>query len=88
MSGRRRLTRPRLRVLALEAVPNPGSRRGYLRVRLERAGDGFGARLTGEQGSAILRSMVDADGLAIVPPDTVVGLGSYVEVMQLRELPS
>jgi molybdopterin molybdotransferase len=88
MSGRRRLTRPRLRALALEAVPNPGSRRGYLRVRLERAGDGFGARLTGEQGSAILRSMVDADGLAIVPPDTVVGLGSYVEVMQLRELPS
>jgi len=87
MSGRRRLTRPRLRARALEAVPNPGSRRGYLRVQLQRAGDGFGARLTGEQGSAILRSMVAADGLAVVPPDTVVAPGEYLEVIQLRELP-
>ena len=58
MAGRRRLTRPRIRARALMTIPNPGNRRGYLRVRLERDGDGVGARLTGEQGSAILRSMV------------------------------
>jgi molybdopterin molybdotransferase len=88
MSGRRRLVRPRLRVRALEAVANPGSRRGYLRVRLEANGDGLGARLTGEQGSAILRSMVAADGLAVIPPDTTVAAGSSLEVIQLRDLPS
>ena len=87
MSGRRRLTRPRIRARALAEVPNPGSRRGYLRVRLEPTRDGIGARLTGEQGSAILRSMVEADGLAVVAPDTVVPVGGELEVIQLRELP-
>lgn len=87
MGGRRRLTRPRVRARALELVPNPGSRRGYLRVQLEATADGLGARLTGEQGSAILRSMVAADGLAVVPPDTVVPVGAEIEVIQLRDLP-
>ena len=87
MGGRRRLTRPRVRAKALEAVPNPGSRRGYLRVQLEATPDGLGARLTGEQGSAILRSMVAADGLAVLPPDTVVPIGATLEVIQLRDLP-
>jgi molybdopterin molybdotransferase len=87
MAGRRRLTRPRLRVRALEPVHNPGSRRGYLRVQLEAGGQGLGARLTGEQGSAILRSMVAADGLAVLGPDTVVQTGGDLEVIVLRELP-
>jgi molybdopterin molybdotransferase len=87
MSGRRRLTRPRLRARALMPIANPGNRRGYLRVRLERDGEGFGVRLTGEQGSAILRSMVIADGLAVIDPDTTVAPGANVEVILLRELP-
>jgi molybdopterin molybdotransferase len=88
MSGRTRLTRPRLRARALAPIANPGSRRGYLRVQLESGADGvLGARLTGEQGSAILRSMVAADGLAVVAPDTTVAPGESVEVMVLRELP-
>ena len=87
MCGRRRLTRPRIRARALAPVPNSGSRRGYLRVSLERTASGFGARLTGEQGSAILSSMVAADGLAVVAPDTRVAPGEDLEVIQLRELP-
>ena len=88
MAGRTRLTRPRLRVRALVPIPNPGSRRGYLRVRLETAADGtLGARLTGDQGSAILRSMVAADALAVVSGDTTIGVGEMVEVIVLRELP-
>jgi molybdopterin molybdotransferase len=87
MSGRRRTTRPRIRARALSAIANPGNRRGYLRVRLERDADGLGARLTGEQGSAILRSMVIADGLAVIDPDTTVAVGASVEVILLRELP-
>jgi molybdopterin molybdotransferase len=87
MAGRQRLTRPRIHARALAPVPNPGSRRGYLRVHLEPVGAGLGARLTGEQGSAILRSMVAADGLAVVPPDTVVSVGGDLEIIVLRELP-
>lgn len=84
MAGHRTLDRPRLRARVLAPIPNPGSRRGYLRVRLERAGEGWGARLTGEQGSAILRSMVAADGLAVVAPNTELRPGESVEVIVLR----
>jgi molybdopterin molybdotransferase len=87
LAGRRRLTRPRVQARALAPVANPGSRRGYLRVQLEPIEQGLGARLTGEQGSAILRSMVAADGLAVVPPDTIVPSGGNLEVIVLRELP-
>ncbi|MGH7388860.1 MAG: molybdopterin molybdotransferase MoeA [Candidatus Rokuibacteriota bacterium] len=86
MGGHRRLHRPRLRARALDPIANPGRRRGYLRVTLARDGDEYGARLTGEQGSAILRSMVLADGLAVVPGDTVVQKGETVDVMMLRPL--
>ena len=88
MSGRARLTRPCVRARALAPIPNPGARRGYLRVHLETTEDGMlGARLTGEQGSAILRSMVAADGLAVIPGDTTVAPGQNVDVIVLRELP-
>jgi len=80
------IDRPRLRALALEPIANPGSRRGYLRVTLTAGAHGYGARLTGDQGSAILRSMVLADGLADVAPDTTIGAGESVDVIVLRSL--
>ncbi len=86
LAGRRRVGRPRLVCRALERIDNPGSRRGYLRVTLSQLNGGFGARLTGEQGSAILRSMVRADGLAVVPGDTAIETGEEVEVILLRSL--
>jgi molybdopterin molybdotransferase len=84
MMGMKQLFRPRVSARALDPISNPGFRRGYLRVTLSREGNEFGARLTGDQGSAILRSMVLADGLAVVPGDTVVAKGEAVEVMVLR----
>lgn len=86
MSGLSHLFRPRVTARALEPIANPGRRRGYLRVILGREPDGYTARLTGEQGSAILRSMVLADGLAVVPGDTVITKGEPVEVIVLREV--
>jgi molybdopterin molybdotransferase len=86
MSGCEQLHRPRLTARALERIDNPGPRRGYLRVMLSRFGDGWGARLTGEQGSGILRSMVAADGLAVLAGDTTVSANDTVEVVLLREL--
>ena len=51
-------------------------------------GGEYGARLTGNQGSAVLTSMVSADGLAIVPPDTTIPAGGTVPVILLKPLPS
>jgi molybdopterin molybdotransferase len=87
LGGHRVLARPRARARALEAIDNPGSRPGYLRVRLEPlAGEpgALGARPTGEQGSGILRSMLLADGLAIVPGDSQIPKDGEVDVILLR----
>jgi len=86
MEGADVIDRPRLRARALEPIANPGSRRGYLRVILTPDAQGYGARLTGDQGSAILRSMVLADGLAVVAPDTTIAAGESVDVIVLRSL--
>jgi molybdopterin molybdotransferase len=86
LAGFTALHRLRLRARALSPIDNPGHRRGYLRVTLERDGISWGARLTGDQGSAILTSMVRADGLAVVPGDTTVPVGGDVEVIIFRDL--
>jgi molybdopterin molybdotransferase len=86
MSGRRDVHRPRVKARALAPIDNPGARRGYLRVTLTPDGDRLGARLTGEQGSAILRSMVLADGLAVLEGDTKVEAGGLVDVMILHDV--
>jgi molybdopterin molybdotransferase len=86
MAGAAVIDRARIRALALEPIANPGSRRGYLRVTLTQDARGYGARLTGDQGSAILRSMVLADGLAVVGPDTTIAAGAPVDVIVLRSL--
>jgi molybdopterin molybdotransferase len=86
MQGRRAISRPRIRATAVTPIVNRGTRRGYLRVRLESADGRWKARLTGDQGSGILRSMVSADGLAVLAGDTSVAAGEDVEVIVLREV--
>ena len=88
LGGHRILGRPRVRGRALEPIDNPGSRPGYLRVRLERRAGELGVRPTGEQGSAILRSMLLADGLAAVPGDTRIPVGGDVDVILLMSDPA
>jgi molybdopterin molybdotransferase len=86
MQGRRAISRPRIRAAAVAPIVNRGTRRGYLRVTLEPAAGRWRARLTGDQGSGILRSMVSADGLAVLHGDTTVATGEDVEVIVLREV--
>ena len=85
LAGHARLSRPIRPARALAPIPNPGRRRGYLRVVLGERDGMLTARLTGEQGSGILRSMSEADGLAIVAGDTTIAAGETVPVMLLRE---
>ena len=55
-------------------------------MTLAEDGGGYGARLTGDQSSGILRSMVAADGLAVVPGNTTIEAGADVRVLLLRSM--
>lgn len=60
-------------------------RRHYLRVRLRQDGDSICADLTGDQGSGILTSLVEADGLAVIPEDFHhLPAGAVVQVILLE----
>ncbi|NLD45105.1 MAG: hypothetical protein GX657_16620, partial [Chloroflexi bacterium] len=80
-------SQPTVRATLLDAVDK--KRKGfryYLRVRVERGADGFTARLTGEQGSGILLSMVRADGLAVIPEEAEsLEAGTAVDVLLLND---
>jgi molybdopterin molybdotransferase len=69
-----------------EPYPKRPGRAHAARVRLELRDDGWHARLTKEQGSHVLTSMLGADGLAFIPTDSGdVPAGRPVEVELLRE---
>jgi molybdopterin molybdotransferase len=86
MMGHTVLDRPRLVARAGQPIANPGPRRAYLRVTLTPDGRQYTARLTGEQGSAILRSMVLADGFAVLAGDARAEEGEDLEVIVLKPL--
>ncbi|MHB1296604.1 MAG: molybdopterin molybdotransferase MoeA [Anaerolineae bacterium] len=86
MMGRQDLTPPMVCATLLEDVRARAGYRTFLRVALEPLENGLGARLSGEQGSGILLSMVRADGLAVVPEEaTTLRAGDVVQVMLLDE---
>ncbi|MBC7234751.1 MAG: molybdopterin molybdotransferase MoeA [Chloroflexi bacterium] len=75
---------PAITARLAEAITRKDNRRHYLRVTLEQTPDGPVARLTGDQGSGILTSMVEADGLAVIPEDChELPAGSAVQVLLL-----
>ncbi len=70
MQGFSDWSRPVVRARLMDAIPRKDRRRHYLRVRLHATPSGLEARLTGDQGSGILYSLVQADGLAVIPEST------------------
>jgi molybdopterin molybdotransferase len=69
MLGVQDLRKPTFEAILDQAIPRKDGRRHYVRVRLERRADGVHAILTGDQGSGILNSMVQSNGLAIIPEE-------------------
>jgi molybdopterin molybdotransferase len=68
-----------------DPISRKDGRRHYLRVHLEHQANGYLARLTGEQGSGMITSLVQADGLAVIPEACDhLAAGSLVEVLLLR----
>ena len=86
LQGRRDVHRPTVVARAVEPLRAPAHKRGYLRVRLARDGAGWTVRPTGAQGSHLITSIAQADGLAVVPEAvTEVRVGDEVRVMLLVE---
>lgn len=81
LQGRTDLNRPRVPAVLEEPISSPAEKVGFARVRLRSDGGGWLARPTGPQGSGILRSVVEADGLAEVPVErTDMSVGETVVV--------
>ncbi len=86
MSGRDPHAVPTVMAVMGEPIRSDG-RRSYLRVTLSEDNGTLIARLTGTQSSGALLSMVQADGLLIVPEGvTDVPAGSQYPVRLLRDL--
>ena len=85
MMGHVRLFRPVRTAVLVGDYEKPAGRVHLVRVALEERGGVRYARPTGDQSSAVLLSMVRADGLAIVAAETTrVGDGSEVIVQLLQ----
>lgn len=87
LQGRADLHRPTVRAelgAPLRASPH---KRTFIRVRLDERPDPWRATPTGHQGSHVLTSVADADGLAEIDEDTVdVPAGETVTVRLLTDL--
>ena len=85
MQWRRDWSEPTVRARLTEPIGRKDGRRHYLRVYLEESDEGYAATLTGDQGSGILNSLVEADGLAVIPEDARhLPAGSEVDVILLE----
>jgi molybdopterin molybdotransferase len=85
MQGFTDWSRPTVRARLAQPIRRKDGRRHYLRVRLRQTDAGCEATLTGNQGSGILSSMVQADGLAIIPEEADhLHAGTEVEVILLE----
>lgn len=76
---------PTVRAVLDEAVRNNDGRRVYARVALTRIDGQIHARLTGAQGSNLLTSVVEADGLAICPEEETSREAGDQVVVQLLD---
>jgi len=84
MMGKKNLTKPSVEAVIEEPVINSDGRRVYTRAVVEKRSGQYFARPTGPQGSGILTSMSQANGLVIVPEDKAgVKAGEVVQVMML-----
>ena len=87
MQGRTDLERPRLRATIEDKLTNPPHLEQYFRGTARRDGDRIIVRLTGDQGSHVLRSMADANCLIVVPLGTSeVPAGAEVEIIPLAPI--
>ena len=88
MSGATAPPMPLLRAASVEAIRKKPGRTEYQRGIVTRTGDGgWQVRVTGAQGSGILRSMSEANGLVVLGHDRAdVAAGEFVDVLPFDAL--
>ena len=87
LQGRTDLERPRLTAVTDDPLHNPPHLEQYFRGVARGDGDRIRVRLTGDQGSHVLRSMADANCLVVVPQGTSeVAAGEPVEIIPLAPI--
>ncbi len=85
MMGHRRVLRPLVRAVFQDDLATKPGRVSLVRVRLERGTDGLLAFSAGNQDTGILKTTVQADGIAIIPADFgAIEAGATVDVQILR----
>lgn len=84
--GRKALYSPTVRARVTHDIRARGALTHFLRVRLERSGNGeWQATLTGPQGSGIISSLVQADGLLVIPEAVdELSAGSEADIIVLH----
>lgn len=85
MQGKTNFTKPTIQAVSEDRVENKDGRRVFIRVRVSQRQGRYFARVAGPQGSGILTSMAQADGLMIIPENMpqVVEKGDTVAVQML-----
>lgn len=85
MRGLRDWAPPGVMAVLADPIERKDGRRHYLRVRLEEGASQPVARLTGDQGSGILSSLVAGNGVAVIPETcTHLDAGTLVQVLLLE----
>jgi molybdopterin molybdotransferase len=85
MSGHTRLLRPQIEVVVDDGVSDRAMRRHYVRARVEWRDGRYVAHTTGNQGSNIMTSLLNANALVIVPEGGVeVKPGDTAKAMMLE----
>ena len=84
MMGKKSLAKPTVLAIMESSVKNSDERRLFTRVIVTKSDGKYYARLTGPQGSGILTSMTQANGLAIIPEGVAeIKEGDMAQVMML-----
>lgn len=81
MQGASRPFRDQVTAICDQGITKPAGRREFLRAKVEWRDGAYHAALTGAQGSGILTSMVQADGLMVLEEErTVINPGDKVDI--------
>jgi molybdopterin molybdotransferase len=87
MSGDSDLFRKKIRATSLEEYGHQHGRTDFIRVKIEKTDEGYCFRSTGMQGSGILTSMVEADGLAVFSEtEELIEAGKTIDVILLKDI--
>jgi molybdopterin molybdotransferase len=84
MMGKKNYIKPAVEAIMEDTVKNDAGRRIYDRAIIQKRDGHYYARLTGPQGSGILTSMSLANGLVVIPEETMkVNKGDTVQALML-----